>query len=92
MNPAGKNALVLGLGETGLSMARFLSRRGAHVRVADTNAEQEEETQKSGFHCQQQDSSAAGHGAPNANRNRHSPSAEVTALGNRAIHHFGVIL
>ena len=36
MNPAGKNALVLGLGETGLSMARFLDRRGARVRVADT--------------------------------------------------------
>jgi len=36
MKLAGKNALVLGLGETGLSMARFLSRRGARVRVADT--------------------------------------------------------
>jgi UDP-N-acetylmuramoylalanine--D-glutamate ligase len=36
MNPTGKNALVLGLGETGLSMARFLARRGARVRVADT--------------------------------------------------------
>ena len=36
MKLAGKNALVLGLGETGLSMARFLARRGAHVRVADT--------------------------------------------------------
>ena len=36
MNLAGKNALVLGLGETGLSMARFLSRRGARVRVADS--------------------------------------------------------
>ena len=36
MNLADKNALVLGLGETGLSMARFLSRRGARVRVADT--------------------------------------------------------
>ncbi len=36
MNPAGKNALVLGLGETGLSMARFLARRGARVRVADS--------------------------------------------------------
>ena len=36
MNLAGKNALVLGLGETGLSMARFLERRGARVRVADT--------------------------------------------------------
>jgi UDP-N-acetylmuramoylalanine--D-glutamate ligase len=36
MNLAGKNALVLGLGETGLSMARFLSRHGVRVRVADT--------------------------------------------------------
>src|SRR5450759_5641072 len=36
MNLAGKTALVLGLGETGLSMARFLARRGARVRVADT--------------------------------------------------------
>ena len=36
MNLAGKDALVLGLGETGLSMARFLARRGARVRVADT--------------------------------------------------------
>jgi len=36
MKPQGKLALVLGLGETGLSMARFLARRGARVRVADT--------------------------------------------------------
>jgi len=36
MNLAGKNALVVGLGETGLSMARFLDRRGARVRVADS--------------------------------------------------------
>ncbi len=36
MNLAGKNALVLGLGETGLSLARFLDRGGARVRVADT--------------------------------------------------------
>lgn len=36
MRLAGKNALVLGLGETGLSMARFLARRGARVRVADS--------------------------------------------------------
>ena len=39
MNLAGKNALVLGLGETGLSLARFLGRRGARVRVADTRAD-----------------------------------------------------
>ncbi|MBE0612650.1 MAG: UDP-N-acetylmuramoyl-L-alanine--D-glutamate ligase [Burkholderiales bacterium] len=36
MNLSGKSALVLGLGETGLSMARFLARRGARVRIADT--------------------------------------------------------
>lgn len=36
MKLAGKQALVLGLGETGLSMARYLARRGARVRVADT--------------------------------------------------------
>jgi UDP-N-acetylmuramoylalanine--D-glutamate ligase len=36
MNPSGKNALVLGLGDTGLSMARFLDRLGARVRVADS--------------------------------------------------------
>jgi UDP-N-acetylmuramoylalanine--D-glutamate ligase len=34
----GKKALVLGLGDTGLSMARWLSRHGATVRVADTRA------------------------------------------------------
>ena len=34
----GKKALVLGLGDTGLSMARWLARRGAAVRVADTRA------------------------------------------------------
>jgi UDP-N-acetylmuramoylalanine--D-glutamate ligase len=39
MNLSGKSALVLGLGETGLSMARFLARRGARVRVADTREE-----------------------------------------------------
>ena len=36
MNPAGGKALVLGLGDTGLSMAKWLSRAGASVRVADT--------------------------------------------------------
>ena len=35
---AGRNALVLGLGVSGLSMARWLDHRGAHVRVADTRA------------------------------------------------------
>jgi len=34
----GKNVLVLGLGDTGLSMARWGVRRGAFVRVADTRA------------------------------------------------------
>jgi UDP-N-acetylmuramoylalanine--D-glutamate ligase len=38
MDLAGKRVLVLGLGETGLSMARWLSRGGADVRVADTRA------------------------------------------------------
>ena len=35
----GKHILVLGLGETGLSMARHLVAQGATVRVADTRAE-----------------------------------------------------
>ncbi len=35
----GREAVVLGLGLTGLSLARFLSRHGAHVRVADTRPE-----------------------------------------------------
>ncbi|HQR51751.1 MAG TPA: UDP-N-acetylmuramoyl-L-alanine--D-glutamate ligase [Burkholderiales bacterium] len=34
----GKHAMVLGLGDTGLSMARWLTRRGAAVRVADSRA------------------------------------------------------
>ncbi|HKO87949.1 MAG TPA: UDP-N-acetylmuramoyl-L-alanine--D-glutamate ligase [Burkholderiales bacterium] len=34
----GKKALVLGLGESGLSMAQWLSRHGARVRVADSRA------------------------------------------------------
>ncbi len=36
MDLAGKHALVLGLGMTGLSMVRWLKRAGAQVRVADT--------------------------------------------------------
>lgn len=36
MNYAGKKALVLGLGESGLAMARWLACCGASVRVADT--------------------------------------------------------
>jgi UDP-N-acetylmuramoylalanine--D-glutamate ligase len=38
MELAGKNALVLGLGETGLSMAKWLARCGARPRVADSRA------------------------------------------------------
>jgi len=33
-----RNVVVLGLGVTGLSLARYLSRHGARVRVADTRA------------------------------------------------------
>ncbi|HET7197293.1 MAG TPA: UDP-N-acetylmuramoyl-L-alanine--D-glutamate ligase [Burkholderiales bacterium] len=36
---AGKRLLVLGLGDTGLSLARFAAREGAAVRVADTRAD-----------------------------------------------------
>lgn len=36
MNLRGKTALVLGMGETGLSMAKWLMRLGARVRAADT--------------------------------------------------------
>ena len=38
MSFAGRKALVLGLGDTGLSMAKWLTRRGAIVQVADTRA------------------------------------------------------
>ena len=38
MDLAGRKVLVLGLGETGLSMARWVARRGGTVRVADTRA------------------------------------------------------
>lgn len=38
MNLYGQNILVLGLGDTGLSAARWLARRGATVRVADTRS------------------------------------------------------
>ena len=34
----GRKVIVLGLGDTGLSMARWLSARGARVTVADTRA------------------------------------------------------
>jgi UDP-N-acetylmuramoylalanine--D-glutamate ligase len=36
MNLKGRNVVVLGLGLTGLALARWLDRRGAIVRVADT--------------------------------------------------------
>ncbi|MDD5404076.1 MAG: UDP-N-acetylmuramoyl-L-alanine--D-glutamate ligase [Sulfuricella sp.] len=36
MNIKDKNILVLGLGDTGLSMVRFLARRGARLSVADS--------------------------------------------------------
>ena len=39
MNYANRNAVVLGLGLTGLSLARYLRRQGARVRVADTRAQ-----------------------------------------------------
>ncbi len=39
MSFSGKKAVVLGLGDTGLSMARWLARRGATVRVADSRAQ-----------------------------------------------------
>jgi UDP-N-acetylmuramoylalanine--D-glutamate ligase len=38
VNLAGRKVLVLGLGDTGLSMAKWFARRGASVRVADTRA------------------------------------------------------
>ncbi len=39
MTLAHRNAVVLGLGMTGLSLARYLAREGATVRVADTRAD-----------------------------------------------------
>jgi UDP-N-acetylmuramoylalanine--D-glutamate ligase len=41
VNYQGKYVLVLGLGESGLAMARWLARCGAAVRVADTRANPE---------------------------------------------------
>ncbi|MBT9612099.1 MAG: UDP-N-acetylmuramoyl-L-alanine--D-glutamate ligase [Burkholderiales bacterium] len=38
MNVMGKTVLVLGLGDTGLSMATWLTRHGARVRAADSRA------------------------------------------------------
>ena len=39
MNVRGRTVVVLGLGVTGLSAARWAARHGAHVRVADTRAQ-----------------------------------------------------
>ncbi|HZV54660.1 MAG TPA: UDP-N-acetylmuramoyl-L-alanine--D-glutamate ligase [Rhodocyclaceae bacterium] len=39
MDLAGKHILILGLGESGLAMARWCARQGARVRVLDTRAE-----------------------------------------------------
>lgn len=39
MNYAGKNVLVLGLGESGLAMAQWLAHCGASLRVADTRTQ-----------------------------------------------------
>jgi UDP-N-acetylmuramoylalanine--D-glutamate ligase len=36
---AGRRVLVLGLGDTGLSVARWVERQGGHARVADSRAE-----------------------------------------------------
>jgi UDP-N-acetylmuramoylalanine--D-glutamate ligase len=36
MELKGKRVLVVGLGESGLAMAKWLHRQGAHVRVADS--------------------------------------------------------
>ncbi|PKO34161.1 MAG: UDP-N-acetylmuramoyl-L-alanine--D-glutamate ligase [Betaproteobacteria bacterium HGW-Betaproteobacteria-7] len=38
MDLAGKRAVVVGLGESGLAMAKWLHRQGARVRVADSRA------------------------------------------------------
>ncbi|HLT27416.1 MAG TPA: UDP-N-acetylmuramoyl-L-alanine--D-glutamate ligase, partial [Zeimonas sp.] len=35
---AGRTALVLGLGDSGVAMVRWLARQGANVRVADTRS------------------------------------------------------
>ena len=39
MNLSGKHVLVIGLGESGLAMAKWLSRQGAVVRVADSRVQ-----------------------------------------------------
>jgi UDP-N-acetylmuramoylalanine--D-glutamate ligase len=39
MELKGKRVLILGLGESGLAMAKWLARQGACVRVADSRAQ-----------------------------------------------------
>ena len=39
MQLKGKQVLVLGLGESGLAMAKWLGRQGARVRVADSRTQ-----------------------------------------------------
>ena len=39
MSLLGQHVLILGLGDSGLSMARWCARQGARVTVADTRAE-----------------------------------------------------
>jgi UDP-N-acetylmuramoylalanine--D-glutamate ligase len=48
MNVQGRNVVVLGLGATGLSAARWAMRHGARVRVADTRAQPPGATQLAG--------------------------------------------
>ena len=38
MELKGKHILILGLGESGLAMAKWLARQGARLRVADSRA------------------------------------------------------
>ncbi|MEI7818259.1 MAG: hypothetical protein WCI45_13825, partial [Desulfuromonadales bacterium] len=39
MELKGKHILILGLGESGLAMAKWLARQGARLRVADSRAQ-----------------------------------------------------
>ena len=51
MRYRGRNAVVLGLGLTGLSLARYLVRQGADVRVADTRADPPNRDALAGRRC-----------------------------------------
>ena len=44
MDFAGKNILVVGLGESGAAVARWLARRGAHVTVSEKRDESDLDT------------------------------------------------